>query len=175
MKKPKRYFLTNIWTLPPALISWTVVLFVRVFWGHKLEWLDGLWCELKPDSWPARTWYKKWGGTTLVRGGFYAPNRKGEPGKIDTRTEAHEHIHIEQSESNSLYGFLLFIYLSVFTSVGLLTSLIIWTAAPVLIYLCAGIQAVVRGESFYKGNHYEEHAYCKDDFDLEKFLDECDK
>jgi hypothetical protein len=172
-KRPKSYLLTHIWTFPAAILSWIAVLIVRVLWGHKLEWLDGLWCELKEDSWPMRTWYKRWGGTTFVRGGFYRPGRKGQPGRIDTRTEAHEHIHIEQAEASALFGTVVAITIILalpWSTAGFITALAVWTLTAPLIYLAAGIQAVVRGESFYKGNHFEEHAYDSDDKELEKHL-----
>ena len=175
MNRPKTYLLTHLWTLPGALISWLAVLVVWLLWGCKLEWLDGLWCELKPNSWPMRSWYKDWGGTTFIRGGFYRPGRKGKPGRIDTRTEAHEHIHIEQAEASALYGFIMAVVVSIvtlFSTAGLITALLIWTITPLMIYVAAGLQAVIRGEEFYKGNHFEEHAYIQDDFDLEKFMNE---
>ena len=171
--RPKSYLLTHIWTFPAAVLSWIAVLIINFLWGHKLEWLDGLWCELQPYSWPVRTWYERWSGTTFIRGGFYRPGRKGEMGIIDTRTEAHEHIHIEQGEAAALLGLVIAIAITLvfpWSTAGFITALAVWTLMPALLYLTAGIQAVVRGESFYKGNHLEEHAYDSDDKELEKHL-----
>ena len=103
------YLFTFPWDL---LVCWPVVLMVRAFWGTPLVWQNGgLWTELRPDSWPARTWYARrfknpvtkkrqkslnpqsawltkgmwetWGGTTLGNGGFYGPGRMNPYGVAD--------------------------------------------------------------------------------------------
>lgn len=165
MKKlPKRYWLTTIWVLPAFLISTIIVLFLWLFWGTKLHWLRGLWFELKENSWPHRTWYKNWGGTTFVWGGFYAPGRAGDLSKVDTKIERHEHTHIEQGEMAQLMGLIIAIVVFFsFWSVnlwqrGLFIGFLIWTSSALLHYVCGGIQAVMNGEKFYRGNLSEESA-----------------
>ena len=58
MKKPIRRFITYLWTLPWDILTWLSVLLIWLCWGTKLHWLEGLWCELKPNSWPTMTWYR---------------------------------------------------------------------------------------------------------------------
>ena len=126
-KRHWRYFLIYLFTFPSDIFAWLTVLFIWMFWGTKLEWCEGLWCELKPNSWPTRTWYRckkdgkpiklpehyvsvhgtwvTWGGTCFGHGGFYGPGKAGGKG-IDTRVEYHEHVHTEQSEVAMLTSFL---------------------------------------------------------------------
>ena len=97
------YVIAGIWNVT---VCWPAVLLIRLFWGMNLRWEappnakesgagPGLWCDLKPNSWPTRSWYRHksdgeyrelpesyhaiwgkwstWGGTTLGHGGFYSP------------------------------------------------------------------------------------------------------
>lgn len=94
-------------TFPRDLIAWFMAFFVYFLWGkhiRRVPW-SGMWTDLKPDSWPARTWYRlkllnketgkmeyvempeqyrerygrwlTWGGTTFGHGGFYGPGKMG--------------------------------------------------------------------------------------------------
>ena len=165
-KHPKRYWLTYSYTWPYDIITWSIVLFIWLLWGTKLHWLEGLWCELKPKSWPMRTWYKEWAGTTFGHGGFYAPGKAGEKG-IDTATEFHEHVHVEQYEGAMLhsfiYGVTAFLTLAycghIFT--GVVGGSVIWLSGGALSYGCSAIQAVLRGEAYYLGGTKEESAYAQ--------------
>lgn len=97
MLKPwTRYFL-YAFTLPTDLIGWLVVLFVGLAWGTGMPtWIDGvLVATMKRDSWPGRTWYAKWGGTTLGHAVFL---KEG----VSPRVLVHELVHVEQFESNGL-------------------------------------------------------------------------
>ena len=175
-----------IWiiTFPWDVICWMIVLFFRLFWGSKLWWKGGLWTELKPESWPSRTWYrykfhgrfiqnptskwgingrwKTWGGTCLGHGGFYGPG-VSQGKKIDTSVEYHEHVHVEQYEVGMVRGFLigLFvfgIFIEHFTVLGLIAGSIIWITGFLHTMIPAWIVGFLRGEGAYSGSITEEHA-----------------
>lgn len=135
------YVVAAIWNLT---ICWPVVLLFRLFWGENLRWEappdaketgagPGLWCDLKPDSWPTRSWYRSkingklverseglrkvlgrwhtWGATTLGHGGFYGPGASKQfVRNILTEawvvTEEHENVHVEQFEASMVRSFL---------------------------------------------------------------------
>lgn len=188
-KRPWRYFLIYLFTFPADIIVWFVVLFIWLLWGTKLEWNEGLWCELKKNSWPARSWYRlkikgeyvklpekyysvhgewlTWGGTCFGHGGFYGPGKAGERG-IDTRTEYHEHIHVEQTEVALLLSFLQ--AMVVFGALFYLRQpkLALWIGGGVWIVgflfkaMSGGIVAWLRGEDPYRGSTHEEAAYALD-------------
>lgn len=173
--------------LPWNLIVWLVVAVMRLFWGSRLWWSEGsLWTELYPYSWPARTWYRvklhgdpvvnpshmqfmhgrwqTWAGTTLGHGGWYGPGVSRGP-EVDTVTEVHEHIHVEQYEVYALFGFtmamVVFIVSAAFGHIvaGAIVSLTIWLLGGPLGFACGWLVALLRGEPAYRGSIHEEHAY----------------
>lgn len=187
-KKPIRHIIIYLWTLPLDIIAWLTVLFVWLFWGTKLHWLEGLWCELKPDSWPTMTWYRRkikglhkinppefqkeygtwltWGGTTLGHGGFYGPGRSQGSG-IDTVVEYHEHIHVEQAEVSMLITFIIglfiFMYLLMLENVhnALIAGILVWISGCFLFAAGGWVTAWFRGEDPYMGSQHEESAYAQ--------------
>ena len=185
-KRPIRYWLTYLWTFPWDIPAWFVVLLIWLFWGTKLQWLEGLWCELKPNSWPTRTWYRKrnkngaaeindvedqptlgrwktWGGTTVGHRGFFGPSKSGGEG-IDTPIEVHEHFHVEQYEAAMLAGLILSgsVFLATFLTGGKpiwVMHIAMWVGFWAFSYSMSALQAWLRGESGYRGSHLEEGAY----------------
>lgn len=182
-KRPLRYWLLYLASLPGDVIAWVVVFAIWFFWGTKLHWYEGLWCELKPDSWPTRTWYRvtvkgrhvlntdtekygtwlTWGGTTLGHGGFFGPCRSGDTG-IDSLVEAHERVHVEQYEVAMVAGSLL----SVVQALGLMWTgqdpnwawlLTQWVLSALYLYGISCVVAWLRGENPYFENAAEENAY----------------
>lgn len=155
----RRGFLYTI-SLLPTLVMALIPLPVWLFWGHRLRWVDGrqyregsagaFVFELKPTSWFYRTFYQDWGGTTFGHVIMTAPDPWPE-------LLRHEFVHVEQFDANALWGLVLC------WIVGLmghpLLGPIFWACAPALQYTTAGIIAVLRGESFYRGNVNEEAAY----------------
>lgn len=189
-KKPWRRLFIYIWTFPSDIFTWLVVLVIRLFWGNKLHWNEGLWCELNPFSWPARTWYRikdengnvilnelenrpkfgtwvTWGGTCFGHGGFYGPGRMNDTKEIDTKTEFHEHIHVEQVEVNMFANFILAIiaFIYCFFNINLnstiVISLVTWLLGVILIPLGGWVVAWFRGEDPYRGSQHEESAYAQ--------------
>lgn len=178
--------------LPWDLISWSLILCIRLFWGQNLKWerdaeAKGSPCltvDLKPNSWPARTWYavrvdgkkqsihphlqgrygmyRTWGATTLgPHAIFYGPgHRVGDEWALVQR---HEHVHSEQGESYMLSSFVIslpfFIYgLNSATIAVWAMSLVAWSLGYLLMFT-AFVIALLRGESAYRGSHTEEGAY----------------
>lgn len=153
MKPWSRIFL-YVAALPTTLLGWLVVLFVRAVWGEDLRWHQGaLVAEFRPDSWPVRTWYARWGGSTI--GHSIVLNGSLSTEQLDHVLE-HEHVHVEQHEAAGVAGVVLALAI-VWVSWWL--ALIVWALMPGLLYLCAGLAALARGESFYRGNHLEEGAF----------------
>jgi len=183
MKWFKRSILWAV-TLPWDLVCWFLVVNIYTFWGNKLWWNYGLWTELTPNSWPTRTWYRykikgkpvlnrgikqerrgkwmTWAGTCLGHGGFYGPGVSGGR-RLDTPTEFHEHVHVEQYEVSMLSSFVL--GLIVFGVVYHLSPLVavalgsgIWLTGKFHFWIPAGIVGYLRGEGAYSGSISEEHA-----------------
>ena len=153
-----------------------------------------LWCDLKGGSWPTRTWYAKyksgnwlafltkeepvkrqvtdplelgpyrtWGGTTLGHGGFYGPGIAKADGW--TRTQEHEHVHVEQFEASMVVSFLGAVYWSIITTftgypfLALVSGLLYWLSGGFMYGVAGWATAKLRGESPYRGSHHEEAAY----------------
>lgn len=153
-KRPWYYFLTYAYTWPWDLIIWLLILFIWLLWGTKLYWQDGLWCVLKPESWPKRTWYKKWAGTTFGHGGFLSTEKY--------RVKFHENIHVEQYEVAMLQYFLLGFIFLIATKCWILSGCI-WLSGSWFPYTTSALQAKLRGEALYRGNIFEESAYAQTD------------
>ncbi len=190
MKKPKRYFVVYLCSWPVDILTWLVVLLVWAFWGENLCWRNGgLWCALKPFSWPARTWYRvkskgkyieipketqfvygtwlTWAGTTLGHGGFFGPGFDGEAG-TDTPTEEHEDTHVEQFEVAmfvaSVIGASSMTTLAAVGHVqtGVVLGLCQWILCPIFATIGGWLIAWLRGEKAYEGSAHEEAAYAID-------------
>ena len=178
---------------PWDVITWPLICLIRLFWGENLRWerdVDdkGSFCltvDLKPDSWPTRTWYtykvngqkqlmppdlkerygtyRTWGGTTIgPHAIFYGPGKRPEPDGWSMLQE-HENVHSEQGEA---YMLLSFMYSLPFFIYGIvthdkfvwITALVSWTLGYVYMYTNF-IIALLRGEPAYRGSHHEEAAY----------------
>lgn len=138
--------------LPSDLIfTWSIIALIRAMWGTSLTWRSGvLVSELSPTSWPMRTWYKPWGGTTFGHGVMLAPNMA--PSVLQ-----HELVHVEQYEGSCALGFLLCLLLAAlgWWWVGLL----VWPLTHPVLYGCASLVAWLRSEpDAYMGNVMEEGA-----------------
>jgi hypothetical protein len=133
--RPRRRLLTYFVGLPNDLLfGWPAVFLIWLFWGTGLRWeREALICQLKENSWPARTWYRvkrynpitgrreyvritggladgqwlTWGGTTLGHAIFYGVHRRLAMHPRDwTSLQVHEHVHVEQCEASMLRSFL---------------------------------------------------------------------
>lgn len=142
----------DIVTSIPALVMW-------LFFGENLrrvttEFSWALAFNLKKDSWPERTWYKGWGGTTFGRIIML--------GHGDDREDLvqHELVHVEQYEAGCLFGALLLGLAPVlFPLIGMWFPFVLWALSSWLFTLTAMVAAWLRGEEFYRGSHREEAAY----------------
>ena len=163
-KKPKRYWLTYLWTFPWDIVVFVIVILIlRPLFGKRFQWMNGLWVIIDSNSWFVRKIYKGYAGTTLGHGGFLVSGYEGGEG-IDTSTEFHEDQHIEQYEFIMLGCFLLSgISAGTIHLVGgevlWWLHLALWVFGWELFYVCSLLQAWLRGESPYRGSVLEEAAY----------------
>lgn len=159
------------------LVGWPVILFIRAAWGTNLRWeiapgsggLPALTCELNPDSWPARTWYKNWGATTFGHAIFYAAGERvyavnGTWGTV----QEHEHRHVEQFEgamaSHAILGLLLFLTLvGVAPIAAVVCGLSVWFLGWLVFLVGGWTAALLRGEPVYRGSAHEEAARAQAD------------
>lgn len=179
------YMFTCVWDIT---VCWPVVLLVWLFWGERLRFSHpplgvsrhfgyGLWCDLKPDSWPTRSWYREkyngeylkrsvddpngtwetWGGTTLGHGGFFGPGEAGKDGAWNS-IEEHENTHVEQFEAMMVRSFIVGGIAGLWAW-SLWAWLLIWWLGYIMLGLSGALTAWLRGEGPYRGNFYEEAAY----------------
>lgn len=154
---PKRYYLTFLWTGVWDICLWFFLIWFNILWGNRLLWNNGLWCEVGSGTWFHKTWAIKFAGAALGHGGLFAPGVPGGP-EIDTDTEFHEHIHVEQFEAAMLLSFAIGIVMSVSGS-DLVVSAGVWIFGGPMAYCASLCQAWIRGEHPYRGSHLEEAAY----------------
>ena len=140
--------------LPSDLVAWLVLIWVDLVWGGESEWKGGVWwVRLRENSWPARTWFKRWGATTFghaVMVGHRLSTWK------DEGLRGHEMVHVEQYEQEAVQGAILF---AVFASLGWWWIGLIWWCLGGFIEMATGFfTAWLRGEPAYRGSHLEEAA-----------------
>jgi hypothetical protein len=151
------------------IVGWPAVLGIWACWGHKLRWeiapasggLSALTCELKPASWPDRTWYARWGASTLGHAIFYGARIRTDGEWVGV--QAHEHIHVEQYEgtmaAHALLGLLVFG--AVFASSPLAATLVglgVWFLGYLVFLMGGWLGAILRGEPAYHGSAHEKAA-----------------
>jgi hypothetical protein len=149
MKYATLRFLTFIADFP----GWLIAFLFYLFWGKKwsVEYLC-LVITLKEDSWPVRTWYRNWGGTTLGHAILMNPNVRD----VDSML-FHESRHVEQFETFSIVGLLLGIVLTFYHLY--LPAIIVALSWSFVNMLMAMVVGWLRGEGFYRGSFLEEAAY----------------
>lgn len=192
MKRAILYLVSLIWNIT---VCWPAVLIIRLAWGSDLRWesfggTPSLWTDLKPDSWPTRSWYRlkdndgspapttedqraagmgkwqTWAGTTLGHGGFYGPGWADS--ENPTHVQRHEHVHVEQFEVSMLRSFA---EGAIFGVAGALASgnasfgvgafLVLWWLGYIFWGVPGFIVAFLRGEPAYMGSVHEESAYAQ--------------
>lgn len=164
--RPFYYYSTYLWTWYVDLPCWFFVgVILYSLWGTRRHWTAGCLClEFQEGSWPTRTWYKKWLGTTLGHTIIYNVNKSGKPGIVDTPTARHEFIHVHQFEVMQLLGMIITI-INVLGGFDVQTEwyeLLLLPLASPLAYLVSMVQSLIRGETPYRDNIFEEHAYAAD-------------
>lgn len=163
--------------------------FIRVMFGQRWVWRYGvLWVELADPKktirgWPARTWYKEWGATTvghvvMVNHGLlvWADHHEevhdrvlkmasGEgtllphflPIYYTLRLALHELTHVEQYESEAQQNCVVF--MPAFAATGHpVIGASLWAAGGLTCMFSGFCTAFLRGEHPYKGSHNEEAA-----------------
>lgn len=149
------------------LVAWPVVFAFWALWGTNLRWeiaptSGGLWaltCDFKPDSWPDRTWYRRWGATTLGHGIFYGSHirKAGQWSPV----QAHEHVHVEQFEGTMVAHAVLGLLQAALTPLSAYAwaiGLVTWFLGYLVFLLGGWLGALLRGESVYMGSAHEEAA-----------------
>lgn len=160
---------------PQNLVSWLAVLVIRALWGEDLEWESPteigrpggpvLTVSLREDSWPSRTWYRKWGGTTLGHAIMYAHGRRARAGERWEPIQVHEHVHVEQFEAAMLKSLVvgLAVAIMLHSIAGVMFGVAIWSTGYVAMGAANWTTAWLRGEDPYRGSHHEEAAYAIDE------------
>lgn len=149
--------------LPADVVGWLVVLLVRLLWGRRLRWrLGALRCQLREKSWPSRSWYRGWGGTTVAPHAVFfghrtavSPEDSAAPGII----EVHEAVHTEQGEAACLGWSVVALCLAWHYPVA---AAVVWCAAWPVSMVGGWLAAMLRGEKAYRGAAHEEGAYSQD-------------
>lgn len=163
MRKPARWLLTFFWTFPADAVAWVAILIIRILYGAKLTWLDGLWVELRRGSLPDQTWGRKWIGVSLAHGGVLAAGRAGS----SASAKRHELVHVEQFEARMFAGFIMGLVCMVSFLVdgchdaAIASAVLVWLLAWPVGYAASMGQAYLRGEDPYRGNELEESAYAQ--------------
>jgi hypothetical protein len=143
------------WSIAPsALFGLIVAGVVRLAWGKTSRWDLGIWWViLSEKSWPMRTWYRKWGGTTFgPLSVMLAPSYER-----NAEIVAHEAHHAKQMDA---YAFAAFVTAVTFASLGhYVLAVLAWSFLGVLVYVGGHIAAFGRGENAYTGNVMEQGAY----------------
>ena len=164
--RPSYYYSTYLWTWYVDMFCWFFVgVVLYALWGTKRHWTAGCLClEFQKGSWPTRTWYRKWLGTTLGHTIIYNVGRSGKPGIVDTPTEEHEMIHVHQFEVMQQLGLTITV-INVYSGFDFASEwyeLLVLPAASGIAYLASMLQAIIRGETPYKNNIFEESAYAQE-------------
>ena len=181
------------------LVAWPIVLAIRVLWGEDLRWETPkpydkwkgggggpcLTCRIRENSFPVRPgifpkgWYvrkgrdgrkdRPWGGTTLGHGIFYGPYGRGKKHDKWTRTQHHEHVHVEQAEVAMLRGFVeglaagIVLWSLGHPVAGTVMFLAMWFTGYLMMGLAGWPTAWLRGEEPYWGSTHEESARAQTD------------
>lgn len=185
------YLVSLPWDL---LVAWPTVLLIRVLWGKDLRWETPrayswkhgggggpcLTCTIRensfpvtPGTWP-RGWYllrgtsQPWGGTTLGHAIFYGPR-----GRLDaegwTFVQAHEHVHVEQSEVAAVQGLFFGLVAGIIpwalghVVAGTVVFAGCWTFGYLTMAAAGWLTAALRGEEAYWGSTHEESARAQTD------------
>lgn len=173
MKKfPKRHTVVWVATILWDCVSFLIVLFLHLLGGKRLEWCDGLWTIIKQDSFLKHTLFKTTSGGCLGHGGWIAEDNAGKEG-LDTSTEFHEHVHVEQYEYSMCFVLLINL-INVFF--GFYYGYINHLWYLVLIQLLGGVFSIgisvvvtyLRGEDIYWGSSHEEAAYARTAIEFEE-------
>lgn len=103
MKPWYRSFL-YLFTLPTDLLMLLLAVIVRVAWGSAWGFRQGvLVVDLAATSWPARTWWARWGGAALVH--VVILNTVHPRFALEENVLPHELVHVQQHEAAAVAGF----------------------------------------------------------------------
>ncbi len=159
-------YVTYLWTWPQDILMWVFwILPFWALWGRDLRWLEGCLCfNLKEDSWPARTWYAKWGGTSIGHAIMFNTRIPQTTEPLDSLT-VHELSHVKWFETVMFTSFMTawipFIFLGAhghWMSACICGS-IVWVTGHTLQGLGGFFVAWVLGGRAYRDSYHEQAAY----------------
>lgn len=167
--KPGKY-VTYLWTWPQDILMWLFwILPFYALWGERLRWEEGsLVFNLKPDSWPMRTWYSKWGGTSIGHAIMYASHIQPDSTGALHRITVHEQHHVKQFESVSFASFMTaWIPFAVLAAHDLWESavicgLVLWLLGHTFHGVGNFFVAWLLGGRAYRDSYHEQSAYAVD-------------
>lgn len=150
--KTAKYIFLRLLSLPPDVLGFLATAVVMP-WAGALDWRSGcLVAVFGEDSWPCRTWYRRWNGTALGHFILLHPRAAN-----DELVLYHELRHVEQYETFSVLGAAAFVLL---LSLGhVFPAVAAWILSGFLGMIAAMGVAWLRGEQPYRGSFLEEAAY----------------
>lgn len=158
MRKIKRRWLTLFFTAPINLtIAWPSVIVANWLWGRGLRWEERFVLTTEFAHTRLPKWFKV-NASTLGHAIFYAPGYRSIGSAPWTRTQYHEHVHVEQFEGWAISGFLLGSAACLLGASPWVGAAIWWGSAPA-VWCGYSVAALLRGESHYWGAAHEEAAY----------------
>ena len=148
--KPRYRIVLYFAAFPSDIPGWIFGLLLSAAWGARSpQWSSGVvLVTLKRDSWVGRT-FSRWGGLTLGHCVVLFDDQS------DVTLE-HELVHVKQCEGNAMLGLMLGAGVC---WISWVSSLVVLVGIPWLMYVAAGLTALLRGESYYSGNEEEQAAY----------------
>lgn len=142
----------------PLYFGTLAALVIHALWGSTKWWEGGaLFVRLRSDSWPARTWWKGWGGATLGYGVMVSAD-------ANEKIVEHELVHVEQYQALTLGGLWLglLVFAITHSPMGLVALFACWSLTVWCCYFAATLVALLRSEpNAYRGNTFEEAAYAE--------------
>lgn len=156
--KTIKLFVIYLLCFIPDMICFISLFPLYLLWGTKLRIENsGIWFEFKENSWPMRTWYKKWGGTTLGHCGFYRPNPV-------QKIKNHEAFHVLQFEAYIIKTVLQLVFLFIMLNITNFIFSFLLTFAifsnGYLTWLGNWMHSWLRSKKVYKESIHEQAAYC---------------
>ena len=137
----------------PRFIGWLwVLLACAFFFAHRLKVVDDAVLTAEWRPW----WAKRWRYSTTIGAGMIFQGYSRER----TRTQAHERVHVRQTEDLALAGAI--ITPVVIAATGSWWPLLIWPAM-LIIQTSNFLGAVLRGGDVYRDAEHERSAYAQTD------------
>jgi hypothetical protein len=149
------------------LVLWLLwILPFWLLWGEHLRFQHGaLVFNLKEGSWPNRTWYSRWGGTTLGNAIMYNYGRGGDNDRIQVHEEFHQKQYRGVMFSSFLTSLILF-FMLIHTATwvfSIVTCAVLWNTGYLRWGLGNLLHSLISEEgNAYRNSSHEQAAYAID-------------